>query len=263
MLIEPLPASWPTTRHTLQAYAQALTAFPRAGAQHDPRWGHVAMELVFESLRSAPTPLGDGTALESEIDLHRHRIAITAGDDTTIFDMTEGPSPLAIGTAISHLVTTHGSSLDVDTDRFADAGPMEYDPTATIAFVTNARHVVSAMESVNERLDGEVTGPHLWPHGFDIATEWYSEKRVVDGDSEGNAQIAFGWYPGAEESYVYVNPWPFDDAFTDIEVSDAVVWNLEGWYGAKLDIPEGGIEVREATRLAEAIHRGAGPALRA
>ena len=118
-MIEPLPSTWPSTRTALQAYAQALTAFPRAGAPHDARWGHVAMQLVLEGLRSAPTPLDDGTTLESELDLHLHRIVITAGDDTIIFDLGDQPTPEEVGRAIADLVAAHGTTLDVDASRYA------------------------------------------------------------------------------------------------------------------------------------------------
>ena len=74
----------------------------------------------------------------------------------------------------------------MDTDRYSDPSPKAYDPEAGSAFLANAKNVVMAMEFVNQRLDGEIVGPHLWPHGFDIATEWYSEKTV---DYEGFVRL--------------------------------------------------------------------------
>jgi hypothetical protein len=80
MPVRELSANWMETRSTLQRYAQTLTAFPRAAADPDPRWSHVSMDPTPSGFASAATPLADGTALESEIDLVSHLIAVTAGN---------------------------------------------------------------------------------------------------------------------------------------------------------------------------------------
>ncbi|MGI9666895.1 MAG: DUF5996 family protein [Acidimicrobiia bacterium] len=261
MYIADLPETWPTTRATLQAYAQALTAFPRAAAVPDPRWSHVSMHPTLGGFDSAPTPLADGTELNSSLDLHLHRIVVTAGEDRLTFDMQDGRSPHELGRAVAALTEAHGSSIDVDEDRFSETANPDYSADDAMAFLKAAHMAVSALAYVNETVEGEVTGPHLWPHGFDIASEWYSATTVeVDGSSV-NPQIAMGWYPG-EESYVYVNPWPFQDSFAAVELPAGASWHLDGWQGAKLDIPhDGAVEAKEVAQLGLAVHAAAGPPL--
>jgi hypothetical protein len=94
----------------------------------------------------------------------------------------------------------------------------------------------------------------LWPHGFDIATEWFSPRLVEYGDSTANAQVAMGWYP-SDEGYVYVNPWPFEDDFTSIVLPPPAQWHLDGWQGAKLDVPSGdGLASDEIASVGHIVH---------
>ncbi|MCL1595001.1 MAG: hypothetical protein M3132_11685, partial [Actinomycetia bacterium] len=100
MSIEQLPGDWEPTRVTLQRYAHAVTAFPRAGAPSHPRWAQVAMDFDSHGLLAAGVPLADGTELVSRIDLKTHEVVITAGDTIETIDMTSGPSPRSVGSKI-------------------------------------------------------------------------------------------------------------------------------------------------------------------
>lgn len=261
MRIEDLGPEWTTTRETLQAYAQALTAAPRVAAPADPHWSHVSMDPTLFGFVTAATPLADGTMLESALDLHLHRIVITAGDDRVAFDMTDGPSAHEVGTAVLTLASNHGSDIEADPDRFADTESREYSAEQAARFLTAAHMAVSVMSYVNEHFEGAVLGPHLWPHGFDIATEWISQATVdVDG-AAASPQVAMGWFPAAE-SYIYVNPWPFDHAFPEIPLPHGAQWHLDGWQGAKLDVPVGGsLNAQDAADVGVAVHRGVRPTL--
>ena len=90
MPLTALPPEWMPTRTALQAYSQALTAYPRAGAPSDPRWSHVAMDPTATGFASASTPLTDGSSLESEIDLVGHLIIVSAGEDRLVFELEGG-----------------------------------------------------------------------------------------------------------------------------------------------------------------------------
>lgn len=260
MGIAPLPPGWDITRGTLQRYSHALTAFPRAGAPQQPRWHHVAMEPTDRGLRAAPTPLADGTELTSEIDLVDHRIVARAGDDEVTIALGEGKSPVAVAEAIGELAERHGSIFDIDPDRVNDTTDQTYDPAHGSAFLVAARAAVEAMTALNAGLDGEVAGPHLWPHGFDIATEWYSERTVDYDGGDANAQIAMGWYP-IEDAYLYVNPWPFEDSFAEQDLPGGASWHRSTWEGAKRDVTSE-ISVADATALARRIHDIAADSLR-
>jgi len=256
MPLNALPAEWMQTRASLQAYAQALTAFPRVAAPKDRRWSHVAMDPTATGFASASTPLADGTVLDSEIDLVGHVVVVSAGDDRLAFDLSEGPPPRQIGDAVMALTQKHGSDLDVDEDRFSNEATQTYDPAAASAFFEASNAFVAAVRRVNGALEGEIAGPHLWPHGFDIATEWFSERTVDYDGSAANAQIALGWYP-VDDAYVYANPWPFMDEFADVALPAGAVWHREGWEGAKLDIPsDSGISSEDVIAVGAAVHTG-------
>ena len=153
------------------------------------------------------------------------------------------------------LAAKAGGNVEPDGNRFADDSAQTYDPNHAIAFRNSAVAVAEAMNVLNSTLDGEITGPHLWPHGFDIATEWYSGKTVQHDGSEASAHIMAGWYP-SDSSYVYVIPWPFDDSWMDETLPFGATWNVEGWQGAKLDVPSGGyLEPATLTGLARTVHQ--------
>lgn len=212
------------------------------------------MDPTATGFAAAPTPLSDGTVLESEIDLVGHVIVVSAGEDRLVFDMSEGPSPRQVGEAIMALAQRHGSVIDVDEDRFSDEDAQVYDAGAASAFFDAANAFIAAVRRVNGALEGEIAGPHLWPHGFDVATEWFSPRTVAYDDTTANAQIATGWYQ-AEEAYLYVNPWPFKQEFADVALPAGAIWHREGWEGAKLDVPAGAsVSTDDIIAVAAAVH---------
>jgi hypothetical protein len=260
-LVPDLPEGWMPTRSALQLYANAITAFPRAGAPADPSWSHVAMVPTLTGFAAAPTPLGDGSTLTSAIDLSGHRLEVCAGDDRLVVDLREGTPPSAVGADIERLAASHGATFSVDRARFAAAERQHYDPGHAALFRDAARAATEALDVLNAGLVGHTAGPHLWPHGFDIATEWFSDRIVAADGHEGRAQIAVGWYPGVH-SYVYVNPWPFADSFASIDLPGSATWHIEGWQGAKLDVPEGGaLPIEEIVALARRVHEATAPVL--
>jgi hypothetical protein len=213
------------------------------------------MDVTPQGLVSEATPLGDGTELVSTIDLKNHQIVISAGDTTRVFDLAEGPTPREVGDAVAAIATEHGSTIEVDASRYEDDSTQEYDPGHASAFLGVATTVADAFEKINAGISGEITGPHLWPHGFDIATEWYSDKTVDYDGTPTAAQIAIGWYP-AGDAYFYANPWPFEESWADVDLPGKASWNTEGWYGALLnvaDIPQDSGE-ETVVALGEAVH---------
>jgi hypothetical protein len=254
MRLLPLPGDWQDTRNALQAYASALTAFPRAGADPDPHWAHVAMDPVPGGFTAAPTPLADGTSLGTILDIRGHRIIAVAGEHSVVYDLEEGPSPRTVGEGIVGLVERHGARFVVDESRFDDRSKPVYRRDHAEAFLAAAEVAIGSLGLLNELLVGEIHGPHLWPHGFDIATEWISARLAEEGGGTAHAQIASGWYP-ATASYVYINPWPFEPHFTAIDLPHGATWNTEGWNGAKLDVSgSDGVGATEIVDLARAVH---------
>lgn len=251
MTMPQLPTDWGETRATLQAYSKALTAIPRAAGTPDDRWSHVAMRIDLIGLRTVPVPLKDGTELLSTIDLKSHEIVIVAGDDEERIDISAGPSSLSTGEAVVSLAAQHGSDIDVDKERFGDPETLPYNTDHASAFYAAAAYAAEAFSEMNSSLTGEITGPHLWPHGFDIATEWYSTKMAPHGDGEASAQIAVGFYP-ANESYFYANPWPYEESWGEAPLPPGSSWHLDGWQGAVLS--PAGVGTADIVALGLAIH---------
>lgn len=238
MPLPPLRPDWEPTRATLQRYAQAISAIPRAGAEPDPRWAYVSLHPVrspagVEAFSTAPVVLGDGSQLVSTFDVLAGTIVASAGDDYLTFALLDGPSPQSIGEAVLDLSRSHGSSIAVEPERYGDSSPQDYDQDDALAWFANTAWVVSVFDDLNTQIDGELSGPHIWPHHFDAATEWFSPK-VVDESSGANAQIAVGFYPEGDP-YLYANPWPFDERWTETRPPHGAVWNTDGWNGLKLD----------------------------
>jgi hypothetical protein len=251
MTMPQLPADWEETRTTLQAYGQALTALPRAAGTPDDRWNHVSMTIGPVGLVTAPTPLADGSKLVSTIDLTTHEIVIAAGEDVERIDISNGPSPLSVGEALLEFASKHGSDIVAEAERFSNPEQLPYDADHASAFFASAAYVSSAFEEMNATIPGEVDGPHLWPHGFDIVTEWYSTKKVPFGESEASAQIAVGFYP-ANESYFYANPWPYEESWGANPPYPGSSWHLEGWQGAV--IPPSGLNTASIVAFGTSVH---------
>lgn len=252
MTMPDLPADWASTRSTLQAYGQAITALPRAAGVPDGRWSHVSMTVSPTGLVSAPTPLGDGTELVGMIDLSSHEIVLSAGDHTMRTEIISGPSSRSIGEAMISMASQHGSDIEVETDRFGGSDELPYDADHATAFHAAALVAVAAFEEMNLSVPGETTGPHLWPHGFDIATEWYSANMVPHGDGEASAQIAVGFYP-SNDSYFYANPWPFEESWAESVPVEGGSWHIEDWQG--LVLPAKDLSKADIVALGTAVHQ--------
>jgi hypothetical protein len=213
-------------------------------------------------LASAPTPLPDGSLLVSTIDIANHQILIEAGAEVVNVDLVAGPSPKSVGETVVAMAASHGLDIDVDASRYQDASEQIYDRSHATAWHLNAMWVADSFAVLNEGMDGEVAGPHLWPHGFDIATEWFSAKTVGEGESAANAQIAIGFYP-AGDAYFYANPWPFEPSWSDAVLPDGVHWHLDGWQGAVLPAANltGGDDRQQVLDYARGVHALTRPGL--
>jgi hypothetical protein len=90
-------------------------------------------------------------------------------------------------------------------------------------------------------LSGE-TGPvQLWPHGFDLAFEWFGPRVHVFEErgerQELPSQLSLGFFPGSPgvAPYFYSNPWPFEtDALLGQPLPEGARWHTEGWQGTLL-----------------------------
>lgn len=230
------------TRRTLQLYARALSALARAHAPAHPNWWHISLKVTPAGLVGDNIPCGGGGILAGQMDFHRHEISLTSSDGREwAIPMDAGLSGSAMGERVLSAAAEAGIRGDIDRARFAGDEPGVYDPAVVGRFFTAVVRTDRAFKRHAARL-GKDCGPvRLWPHGFDLAMEWFGRRteRYNEGGKtvELPAQINLGFYPGEDDetSYFYSNPWPFDgELLLRQSLPGEASWHTEGWQGTML-----------------------------
>jgi hypothetical protein len=230
------------TRRTLQLYARALSALARACAPAHPNWWHISLKVTPTGLVTDNIPLPGGAILAGRLDFHRTQIVLEDSDGRSwAIPMDAGLSGSEMGERVIAIAAEAGFGGEVDRRRFAGDEPGVYDPDAVDAFFAALVRADRVFKRHGARL-GDDAGPvRLWPHGFDLAMEWFGTRveRYNEGDKtvELPAQLNLGFYPGEsdDDSYFYSNPWPFDgDQLLGRALPGGASWHTEGWQGAML-----------------------------
>jgi hypothetical protein len=230
------------TRRTLQLYSRVISAVPRAYGEFHPKWWHVSLRVQPDGLITEKVLLPDGSELRLKMDLEDHRILMLVDDRAEeTFSMLAGRSSSVLADDVLDVVARLGLEGEVDRSKFENGAPRDYDRAQArtfLAALVNADRVFKAHRST---LSGKVGPVQLWPHGFDLAFEWFGS-RIEEYEEEGEvqripAQLNLGFYPGSPgvAPYFYSNPWPFEAAALLGEPLPAgVMWHTEGWQGAYL-----------------------------
>jgi hypothetical protein len=230
------------TRQTLQLYSRVVSAVMRAHAHSHPRWWHISLKVVPDGLATDDVPLPTGGLLTLKLDLRNHEIVLV--DQSQVlraFDMTLGTPASAMGEAVLSAVTELGLTGPFARDRFENNQARDYNPVQAQRFLDVLVHVDRIFKLHRASLPGEVGPVQLWPHGFDLAFEWFGS-RVQSVEEHGQlqhvpAQLNLGFYPGdpASSPYFYSNPWPFESEFLlDKPLPAQAHWHTEGWQGTML-----------------------------
>jgi hypothetical protein len=230
------------TRQTLQLYSRVISAVPRAFGEFHPKWWHVSLRVQPDGLLTDKVSLPDARELRLKMDLVDHRILMLVDDDVLeTFSMLAGRSSTALANDLLDVATRLGLVGEVDRSKFESDEPREYDRAQARAFLTALVNADRIFEVHRSTLKGE-TGPvQLWPHGFDLAFEWFGT-RVEEYEEEGDlqripAQLNLGFFPGGPGTapYFYSNPWPFEGtALLDESLPEGASWHTEGWQGTYL-----------------------------
>ena len=222
------------TRATLHAYAGAVGAIPRAHAVAHPKWWHAALAVRPEGLVTGPIPLPDGGSLAIRMDLVEHRIVVRSsrGAEDGI-DLRAGLTGTEVGDRIIELAAAHGLDGGYDRARFEDDSPGQYDPPAASALFDAFVAAQGVFERHRVGLGLRVSPINLWPHGFDLAFEWFGTRTVSSEGEESPAQINLGFYPEGDP-YFYSNPWPFDERLLDVPLPHGARWTTDGFRGSML-----------------------------
>jgi hypothetical protein len=234
-----LPDDFEKTRATLHAYARSVGAIPRAYADAHPKWWHVALDVVDRGLKTDPVPLPEGGTLQLLIDLISHEVVLTtssAGEHR--ISMAAGLTGTEMAERLIGIAATYGLEGEYHREKFENDEARQYDPAAAAVFFGVLRNVRAVFEKHRSGLDGEVSPVHVWPHGFDLAFDWFGT-RVEEYEENGEtaqhqAQLNLGFYPG-ERAYFYSNPWPFEaDVLLGRPLPHGAQWHTDGWEGTIL-----------------------------
>lgn len=252
------------TRSTLHAYARAIAAVPRAHGVEHPHWWHTSLKVRPEGLVTDPVPLPDGGLLGIGMHMRAHIIEVRSSTgERWNLDLRAGMTGAEMGDAIVAVAEGVGLEGGYDRERYDDAAPREYDPEAAERFGSAFTTIAVAFERHRVTLDPRVSPVQVWPHGFDLAFDWFGTG-TADHDGETlPAQLNLGFYPGAEP-YFYSNPWPFDESLTSVALPHGATWNVDGWQGTKLPydvVRETDDPVGTIVDYARAVYEAAAPTL--
>ena len=234
-----LPEHWEDTRATLHAYALGVGAIPRAHAEAHPRWWHVSLTVVDKGLVTDEVPLAGGGTLRLLMDLTEHRVVLsTSGGDTHSFSIEQGLTATAFADRLIGTAAEYGLEGAYQRDKFENDDPRSYDRKAAGTFLRILVDVNAVFREHIESLDGEVSPVQMWPHGFDLAGEWFGtrvEAYEEDGEvTDYPSHLDLGFYP-AGRPYFYSNPWPFEaDALLGKPLPHGAEWHTDDWQGTIL-----------------------------
>jgi hypothetical protein len=237
--LPPLPDDFEPTRATLHAYARAAAAIPRAHADPHDQWWHAALAVTSHGMVTDRLWLADGATATITMDLTTHEVKFaTSTGDFTVYSMQDGMTGSELADALIADAAGLGLHDTYDREKFENDERREYDREVAVGFVAALTAVNDVMKGYHDSLDGDVGPINLWPHGFDLAFEWFGTRAETfeeDGEvSEHLSQLNFGWYP-AGDAYFYSNPWPFEaDVLLSTDLPGHARWHTDGWEGSKL-----------------------------
>ncbi len=209
------------TRKTLHLYAHAVGVIPRIHAVKHPKWWHISLKVRPEGFVTDSMPLPGGGSFALRMDLRRHEVVLyNSRGEAKSFDMQAGKTGTAFGDQLIGALAGWGVEGEYAREKFESDEPRIYDPAQAELLFTAMVNAANLFEQHRAALPGK-TGPvQIWPHGFDLAFEWFGTRQVPQEEhgetSMLPAQLNLGFYPGGPDPYFYSNPWPFEaDALVD------------------------------------------------
>lgn len=238
----PSLANFEPTRQTLHLYSNAIGVVPRAHGIVHPKWWHISLKLRPDGLTTDNIPLPDGGVLALRLDLNQHQLVLfSSSGETKSVGLADGLTGSEIGDWVITAVSQFGLNGSYSREKFANDEPRSYDPEQAQHYFAVLANVVRTFEAHRASLDGPVSPVQIWPHGFDIAFEWFGN-RVERAEEHGEvqefpSQLNLGFYPGSDSlaPYFYSNPWPFEgEVLLDKPLPAGASWHTAGWQGAML-----------------------------
>ena len=264
-----LPVDFEPTRATLHAYAKAVASLPQVHAVPHPKWWHVSLNVRPDGLVTEAMSLPGGGAAFVRMDPRSDEIVIESSrGGRRSFPMDKGFTATEIGDALIGAAGELGLEGEYDRAKFENDDPRIYDGEKARGMFEAFVSAESAIAKHRNRIGGDVGPIQLWPHGFDLAFEWFGNVMVPHEEGgevvELPAQINLGFYP-AGDAYFYSNPWPFDgDALLEVDLPEGARWNTDGWEGSMFgyaDLAGESDGVDRFTEYAGAVFDAASPLL--
>ncbi len=273
--IFPLLTGWEATKATLHAYSKVVGLIPRTHAVAHPKWWHISLKVAPEGLVTENMPLPDGRIFALRINLRTHAIEwVPSQGEIQSWRMTRGLTANQLAEQIIGVLEHNGLKGEYAPQKFESDEPREYDPAHALTFFSALVNVEQAFRKHRASLSGEVGPIQLWPHGFDVAFEWFGT-RQIEFEEHGQtstfpAQINLGFSPGEPnhpQPYFYSNPFPFEtEHLTSHPLPHGARWVTENWKGSLLeyaslvDDPHAG---QKLLAYAKAVYEIASPGLMA
>ena len=240
----PSLTGWESTRETLHLYSKVVGVVPRAHAEFHPKWWHISLKVQPDGLVTDNMPLPGGGIFALKMDLLGHKVVLySSRGEVREFSMREGLSATAFGDQVLGAVADLGLAGEYAREKFENDEPREYDPAMAGTYLTALVNADRAFKKHRAGLSGELGPVQLWPHGFDLAFEWFGT-RVMEYEEGGQiekypSQLNLGFSPGEPnhpEPYFYSNPWPFEgDQLVDKPLPSGARWFTESWQGSILE----------------------------
>jgi hypothetical protein len=230
-----LPPGFEATRSALHAYAKALGTLPQTHIAKHPKWWHISLKVRPAGLMIDNIGLPDGGLLNGWLDLRTHEVVIeTSRGERQSFDMTAGASGSEMADAIIRYVAGHGLGGDYVRKDFENEDPTTYDRDHAHVYWSALTNASRVLEAHRASIDGTVGPLQFWPHGFDLAFEWFGTKEVSYEGALLPSQLNLGFY-STGDPYFYSVPWPLDRSLLEGPSPGEGRWCDDPFSGAILD----------------------------
>lgn len=239
MTSAPFPSladNWEPTRATLHAYSKAIGALPQTHVPKHDKWWHISLNARPDGLTTENMALPDGGVLNARLDFRTHEVVMRSSSGwEQRFSFKDGRSGTEMAEAVIEAAATQGLTGEYVRKDFEDNEAGAYDPSVVPPFWTALMNASAVFETHRSSLDSDAVGPvQFWPHGFDLAFEWFGTKKVSYHYEELPSQLNLGFYSSGDAPYFYSNPFPFDGTTlmeTELPHGD---WYTEPFQGSTL-----------------------------
>lgn len=240
---------WADTRATIHHYSKLLGLLKRARTAKHPRWWHIGLRVHPLGLTTTRLPVargGDplGETYEVVLNLRDSQLHLHTPARDVVMPLFAGQTTRAFADGVLSRLGELGLSDLIDDavrEQIEDDVPRSFQPDKAAAYHRALLNTHAVFAAFRDQVDGEFSPINFWTHHADLSMEWFG-MRTLHHEEDGvmqefRSQIGFGFAPGDEshpEAYYYLNPWPFEDAFTAAPLPAPATWYTASWQGALL-----------------------------